>query len=808
MTENNVEIKIGGNAEGAKTAMDEVSSAVKEALGSMTEGIGSINVAAVALGGIFEHIAETMADALKEMGRSTVEAFAHLGESVEDMQNRIGGSTEGLSELKVALDAAGIGTEQYMSIARRLPQILEQHADKFKAAGVAYKDAEGNLLPVQEQIQNITAYLQQFSAGADRNAAGMELLGRTYFQFADMVKLTSDRLAEGKEVAEQFGLVLSEQDTRATQDFHAETSLLGEAFSGFYVTIGRVLIPILTELAQLVRGPLLVAFEAFKGILFAVQVVLESVMVIFWGLLGVVLQVGVAFNALSQALHGNGNAWEQWKTDASQAVEFVSKKMDEHRKRIGNFLKTPEKTAEGGDHSKAPPEKSKDDGSEAIIKAKAEARYAIIKQALEDENKANEDAHKANLESEQAYWQQKRAIAEAEITAEMNKLKADLTANAAAHQSGEDEKTKNGLIAQRIALEGQLNALMLKRAATSAAIDREEAAAIKKNTDEIAKIKSQHEKAMSELAISQQEETNAELLADGLITDAEMLRRKIVLEQQKYQAALTQLQQEKALYAEGTAKFQEEAAKIEELQAKHSITMQQLNHQLTTSMNKDWDTVWRSISSGFESNFAQMLDGTMTWRKAMQGIFLDVAKAFDQYIARTVTQAIFGENAKTAAAQTGAAARGSISFSESVTSLANVAENAMKAIGTYAVQAFGGVVAFLSPLLGPAALPVAAGVAGAVLAEGAHIASAFGGFDIPPGVNPLTQLHAREMVLPAKHADTIRNLSDGGGVGGDIHVHVHAFDGESVERLLMQKKGTIMEAIKSEVRGFNTFGIR
>jgi hypothetical protein len=42
--------------------------------------------------------------------------------------------------------------------------------------------------------------------------------------------------------------------------------------------------------------------------------------------------------------------------------------------------------------------------------------------------------------------------------------------------------------------------------------------------------------------------------------------------------------------------------------------------------------------------------------------------------------------------------------------------------------------------------------------------SAADGYDIPAGVNPMTQLHEKEMVLPAKYADTIRTMTgtDGG----------------------------------------------
>lgn len=53
-------------------------------------------------------------------------------------------------------------------------------------------------------------------------------------------------------------------------------------------------------------------------------------------------------------------------------------------------------------------------------------------------------------------------------------------------------------------------------------------------------------------------------------------------------------------------------------------------------------------------------------------------------------------------------------------------------------------------------------VAGMAIAE----ASAEGGYDIPAGKNPMTQLHEREMVLPKAQADVIRGLAANGGSTG------------------------------------------
>lgn len=67
-----------------------------------------------------------------------------------------------------------------------------------------------------------------------------------------------------------------------------------------------------------------------------------------------------------------------------------------------------------------------------------------------------------------------------------------------------------------------------------------------------------------------------------------------------------------------------------------------------------------------------------------------------------------------------------------------------------------------------------AGYASAGLVAGMAIAdaSAEGGYDIPAGVNPMTQLHEKEMVLPKAQAEVIRGLAANGGVrGGGITIH-------------------------------------
>ena len=98
----------------------------------------------------------------------------------------------------------------------------------------------------------------------------------------------------------------------------------------------------------------------------------------------------------------------------------------------------------------------------------------------------------------------------------------------------------------------------------------------------------------------------------------------------------------------------------------------------------------------------------------------------------------------------------------------------------------------------------------------AQAASAFGtltlaagGYDVPAGINPITQLHAQEMVLPARLANPMRDMlssyGGGGGAagGGDTHLHYAPQVTEARGDFRQQLQGhasDLMAMIQSAVR--------
>jgi hypothetical protein len=105
---------------------------------------------------------------------------------------------------------------------------------------------------------------------------------------------------------------------------------------------------------------------------------------------------------------------------------------------------------------------------------------------------------------------------------------------------------------------------------------------------------------------------------------------------------------------------------------------------------------------------------------------------------------------------------------------------------------------------------MAAGVFAATMAmvmgATSSIKSASGGYDIPAGVNPMVQAHAEEMILPAKYANLIRGMADGGGDtggggGGSLAVSVTAMDSRDVVRSLA-RGGALSKAMAKAHRNF------
>ena len=247
------------------------------------------------------------------------------------------------------------------------------------------------------------------------------------------------------------------------------------------------------------------------------------------------------------------------------------------------------------------------------------------------------------------------------------------------------------------------------------------------------------------------------------------------------------------------------------------------------------------ISGLWDNAMQSMMNGTLTWRNATNAVLTDMAsfaiglatKELQDWmkiqamklakhlglIGTTTAATATGEAAKTSVVATGEGLRLGIVSMASMKKLAVESGAAIKKIMMSAYEAMAGAWAAMSgiPYIGPA-LGVAAGIAAfaGVSAIVGKVASARGGYDIPAGVNPVTQLHEEEMVLPKQHANTIRalgkNLTSDGGIGGGggssaqtfSNFTIQAWDSKDVRRFMEKHGRELASGLKGHRRNFGT----
>jgi len=185
--------------------------------------------------------------------------------------------------------------------------------------------------------------------------------------------------------------------------------------------------------------------------------------------------------------------------------------------------------------------------------------------------------------------------------------------------------------------------------------------------------------------------------------------------------------------------------------------------------------------------FNQALQGQLSLKGVMQGLWQSMTQAITSALAQMAAKWLMTKMAQVLFGKT--------------TALSEISGYA----GTAGAAAIASTAAI--PIVGPAMAPAAGAAAFAAAMAFAPMASAAGGFDIPGNVNPIVQAHAREMILPAKHADVIRGMADqgqGGAAagGGDVHLHVNATDAQSVARLFRDNGQHIVSALKTQRRNF------
>ncbi len=204
------------------------------------------------------------------------------------------------------------------------------------------------------------------------------------------------------------------------------------------------------------------------------------------------------------------------------------------------------------------------------------------------------------------------------------------------------------------------------------------------------------------------------------------------------------------------------------------------SEQYAEKMKQAWVSRLQPIANGFQTIFDSILDGGRNMGQVLGNVMKSILSSLVGMLIQLGLE-------KVAASIASHMAEKPVKVAE-VTNAAGVA-------GAEAAAAMAGI-----PIVGPALAAAAmAETSALVLSSMLPLAAASGGFDIG-NFNPVTQLHAKEMVLPAYLAERIRNMTEMPTQPTNVQVVISAVDSKSVERLFNDNQGALIQSIRTAVR--------
>lgn len=807
----------------------------------------------------FEGIASVLAGGLFA---AAIKDTADMTEKTMDLSRALGISTNEAKAIQMAMEDIGAQTGEYEAAAKGMTRQLKDNEESMNKMGLRTRDAAGNLRPLNDLVMDGVKTLGDYKEGTDRALASQALFGRGIDASSRLMLYNADTLEQNKQAMADLGLEVGANAVAAWGEYDSATDRAHFGMQGLKKAIGESLMPVMTSLVNMLNAAMPAAITVVRGALSGlttlflavkngVVIVVESIQLSLYSILeplrGLTEAMGRAmlgdFSGASAAFMSIGkNVSDTWAGSMARMTESS----ETTARQISALFEKDLQAGSGGGPGQgnknytSPKEKpaqvTKEPSQMPVYEAELSKRIALF----EREAQAQGTLRQYSKADEAAYWKEVTTLAtiSAEDKARAEKKWRDLERGlrteaftvemATLEQSKQD--AQNNYTA-RIALATQAHD---KTVAMYGAESKEAAATYGKILDEKRKLVQQvqqlddmaaqrrRDKALGDIEFDRQDAEHQ--LAMGAITQEQLLVQQAQFEERMHAIKLQYLQQAQAAIdpQKDPVKKAEIDAQIEQLELQHQLRMGQIKNQISAQAALPANTIAKSMESSFDQAMIGILTRAQTLQQSLSNIFANVYTVFlQEMVTKPLAMSAVRVIRETAmykmlsGVQVGAqaAASGAVVGIKAGETTAVVGANATEAAtGAAASQA-------AIPVIGPMlAMAAAAAMMSFVMGQGnkggttttsTRIPSASAGFDIPKGLNPLTQLHQEEMVLPAHIANPLReslaqgDMGSGAGQGGgDINIHINATDAQSVARLFRDNGQHLVSALQQQRRNF------
>lgn len=230
--------------------------AARALLDSYGEGIDQANKATKGWNISFTEVNQAIELGVKIVAGFKAAINAVIGETSEwanelsDLAEATGDSTERLQGWRFAAEQSGISTEGFDKSLQVLTQKMSAARDAggetatvFDRLGISILNADGTLRPATVVMGEAATKLSSMANGAEKNAAAMELFGKTGGELVPMLNLGAAGIEEMAGELDRLGLKVSAYNVGAANAFSENVEKMTALSSDFTHQLQSVLAP-------------------------------------------------------------------------------------------------------------------------------------------------------------------------------------------------------------------------------------------------------------------------------------------------------------------------------------------------------------------------------------------------------------------------------------------------------------------------------------------------------------------------------------------------------------------------------------
>jgi len=255
-----------GEDRGAVGALKKVGTGFRQSAKDAHGFAGKAKFAAGAIGGLAIGAAVAGAAIAVKFGKDSIDTFKRVGGETRTLARITGMSAEQASRMGFAMKESGVdaktGAKSFTILSKNLASSADggkKAAAMAKLLGINFTDAHGKVKPMADLMPQLADKFSKMPDGAEKSALAMKLFGKSGVAMLPFLNRGAKGLKELAKESDRTGNTLSGKQLDALKANKAEQKKFDAAMQGLSITLGSMLLPIMTQGAQFMNSVLLPA---------------------------------------------------------------------------------------------------------------------------------------------------------------------------------------------------------------------------------------------------------------------------------------------------------------------------------------------------------------------------------------------------------------------------------------------------------------------------------------------------------------------------------------------------------------------